>query len=129
MSATVWAWAQTENNSARTTVFMTALVHFKCRACDGDLSIPPSSAKSIKCPHCGAELPLFMDDSILGQGIVTTCVSCGHDTLYVQKDFSRQAGIAIVGLGIALSIFFFARNQPIFAMASLGLTALVDFLA
>lgn len=108
---------------------MTALIHFKCRACDKDLSIPTSPAKSVKCPHCGVELPLFMSDSILGQGIVTTCVSCGHDALYVQKDFSRQAGIAIVGLGIALSIFFFARSQPVFAMASLGLTALVDFLA
>ena len=37
--------------------------------------------------------------------------------------------MAIVGLGIAASLYFFARNQPMFAMGALGLTALVDFLA
>jgi hypothetical protein len=70
-----------------------------------------------------------MSDSLLDRNIVTMCVSCGHDTLYVQKDFNRQVGMAIVGLGIAASIYFFARSRPIFAMAALGITAFVDFLA
>ncbi len=34
-----------------------------------------------------------------------------------------------MGAGIAASLYFFARNQPVFAMAALGLTALIDFLA
>jgi hypothetical protein len=70
-----------------------------------------------------------MNDSLRDRNIVTTCVSCGHDTLYVQKDFNRQVGMAIVGLGIIASIYFFARSKPIFAMAALGVTAFVDFLA
>jgi hypothetical protein len=70
-----------------------------------------------------------MNESILDRNIVTTCVSCGHDTLYVQKDFNRWAGVAIVVLGIVASVYFFARGQPVLAMAALGLTALVDFLA
>jgi hypothetical protein len=37
--------------------------------------------------------------------------------------------MAIVGFGIAASIYFLARSQPMFAMGALGLTALVDFLA
>jgi hypothetical protein len=61
--------------------------------------------------------------------MVTMCLSCGHDTFYVQKDFSRRAGLAIVVAGIATSIYFFAQNQPMVAMAMLGLTAVVDFLA
>jgi hypothetical protein len=65
----------------------------------------------------------------LDRNLVTTCVSCGHDTLYVQKDFNRRAGIAIVALGIVASVYFFARSQPVLAMTALGLTALVDFLA
>jgi hypothetical protein len=69
-----------------------------------------------------------MNDSIVGPGIVTTCVSCGHDNLYVQKDFNRQVGMAIVGVGIVASLYFFARNQPVLAMASLAATAVVDFL-
>jgi hypothetical protein len=70
-----------------------------------------------------------MNDSIVNRGIVTTCVSCGHDALYVQKDFNRTTGLAIVVIGIATSIYFFARERPITAMLALGLTALVDFLA
>jgi len=70
-----------------------------------------------------------MNDSIANRATVTTCVSCGHDAFYVQKDFNRNVGIAIVGLGITSSIYFFARSQPLLAMAALALTALVDLLA
>jgi hypothetical protein len=70
-----------------------------------------------------------MDDSILDRNVVTKCVSCGHDTLYLQKDFNRQLGMAIVGLGIGMSIYLFARNQPLYAMSALGITAGIDFLA
>ena len=108
---------------------MNPIIHFKCRACGGELAIPPSQAERVSCPHCQAELPVFISESILNRSIVTACVSCGHDALYVQKDFSRRAGLAIVAIGIAASIYFFARSQPIAAMGALGLTALVDFLA
>jgi len=83
----------------------------------------------IRCPHCSTDLEVFTNDSIVDQNIVITCISCGHDTLYVQKDFNRHAGMAIVGLGIAASLYFFARGQPIPAMGALVLTALIDFLA
>jgi Zn ribbon nucleic-acid-binding protein len=108
---------------------MGPIIFFKCRACDSELSIPPSQAERVVCPHCHTELPLFINDSITDRATVTACVSCGHDALYVQKDFNRQVGLVIVGIGIATSIYFFARSQPIFAMIALGLTAVVDFLA
>jgi hypothetical protein len=72
---------------------------------------------------------MFMNDSIVNGGPVTACVSCGQDALYVQKDFNRNTGLAIVVIGIAASIYFFARSRPVLAMAALGLTAMVDFLA
>src|SRR4051812_442409 len=107
---------------------MTPIIHFKCRACEREISISPSRTERVACPHCKSEIPVFMDDSMVGQGIVSTCVSCGHDNLYVQKDFNRKLGMVIVGAGIAASLYFFARSQPVQAMASLGATALVDFL-
>jgi hypothetical protein len=70
-----------------------------------------------------------MNEPILERSIITACVTCGHNTFYVQKDFNRRTGIAIVTLGIAASVYFFARGQPLAAMTALGLTALVDFLA
>ena len=108
---------------------MTPNILFKCPGCGGQLAIPPSQNNPVVCTHCRNEFPIFTNDSILNAGPVTTCVSCGLDTLYVQKDFNRQTGLAIVVLGIAASVYFFARSRPVLAMAALGLTALVDFLA
>src|SRR5262249_25917971 len=108
---------------------MSLIILFRCRACEKELSIVPSAAARTTCPHCRTELPLFINESMLKQAVITACVSCGHDALYVQKDFNRRVGLAIVGLGIAMSIYFFARGQPMSAMAALGLTALVDLLA
>jgi hypothetical protein len=107
---------------------MAPIIHFKCRACERELSIAPSRTERVACPHCGRELPVFLNDSIVERGIVTTCVSCGHDNLYVQKDFNRQAGMAIVVIGVAASLYFFAKGQPLLAMGSLAVTAGVDFL-
>ena len=70
-----------------------------------------------------------MDDGILDKNIITQCVSCGHDTLYLQKDFNRTVGMGIVGIGIIFSIYFFARGSPLYAMGTLAVTALIDFLA
>jgi hypothetical protein len=107
---------------------MPPIIHFKCRACERELSIAPSQTERVTCPHCNSEIPVFLNDSIVSRGIVTTCVSCGHDSLYVQKDFNRVLGMAVVGAGIAASLYFFAKSQPLLAMASLGATAAVDFL-
>lgn len=108
---------------------MIPIIHFKCRACEGEILLSPSETKQVTCPHCKQPIEVFMNASILNRSVVTACVSCGHDAFYVQKDFNRQLGVAIVGLGIIASIYFFARGRPTYAMASLGLTALVDFLA
>ena len=88
----------------------------------------PSRRAALTCAHCKRELEVLVNDSLINQGVVTTCVSCGHDTLYVQKDFNRRVGLALVGVGVAGSLYFFGKGQPIYAMAALGLTALVDFL-
>ena len=70
-----------------------------------------------------------MDDFVRNGNIVTKCVCCGHDAFYVQRDFNRQVGMLIVALGIVISVYFFARGQPLYAMGALAVTALVDFLA
>jgi len=108
---------------------MSPIIHFKCIACEREMAIAPSATERARCPHCNAEVDVFINGSLLEGNVVTTCVSCGHDALYVQKDFNRQLGIGIVGIGIALSIYFFARSEPFLAMAVLGMTALVDFYA
>jgi len=70
-----------------------------------------------------------MNDSIVDSDIVTQCISCGHDTLYRQKDFNRAVGMGLVGIGVIISLYFFARGEPLYAMGALAVTALIDFLA
>ena len=106
---------------------MVPIIHFKCRSCEGDVPVRPERTVLVRCPHCNDEAEVFINDSLVEHRIVTVCVSCGHDTFYVQKDFNRKVGLGIVGVGIAASIYFFAQGQPLYAMGSLGLTAFIDF--
>ena len=69
-----------------------------------------------------------MDPTIEKEGFVRNCVSCGHDSLYIQKDFNRGLGIAIVIVGSLVSLYFFSRSQPIPAMLALFASAGVDLL-
>ncbi len=59
--------------------------------------------------------------------MVQTCVTCGHDSLYIQKDFNRSLGVAIVVVGVLTSVLFLSRSEPLYAMLSLGVTAAVDY--
>jgi hypothetical protein len=59
---------------------------------------------------------------------VAACIACGHGDLYVQKDFNRQVGVAIVIVGIVFSTYFFNHRQPFYAMASLVATAMIDLM-
>ena len=54
------------------------------------------------------------------------CARCGHDNLYIQKDFSRVLGISIVVIGVAICVVFFALDKLFLAMTALASMALVD---
>lgn len=60
--------------------------------------------------------------------MVRHCVACGHETLYVQKDFNRNLGVAIVAVGSLAALYFFAQSRPVYAMLALLISAAVDFL-
>jgi hypothetical protein len=108
---------------------MGGIIHFKCRACDGEIAIRPQHNAELNCPHCKAKIHVAIDDSLVSGSAVQNCISCGHDTLYTQKDFNRAMGVFIVSVGICASLYFFALSQPMLAMGALGATALVDLLA
>ena len=105
---------------------MGRIVLFKCRSCNGEIAFLPTAVGSAPCPHCKEEMPVRVDDSLVRDGIVRQCIAWGHDSVYVQKDFNRNLGVAIVVIGVATSIYFFAQNEPFYAMASLFGMAIVD---
>ena len=100
----------------------------QCRACDSEVSFNPAEAGLLACPRCKKPIPLRVDKSISENATVHTCVACGHDNLYIQKDFNRALGIAIVVVGCLASVYFLSRTQPLNAMLALGGTAAVDYL-
>jgi hypothetical protein len=107
---------------------MDRIIVSKCRACDDEVAFTPSSAEIITCPHCNKTAPVRNDAFLIENSIVRNCVCCGHDTLYIQKDFNRNLGLTIVLIGVLASVIAFSREEPFYAMLSLVVTAVVDLI-
>ncbi len=105
---------------------MVQIIHFKCSKCERELQTPPADAETLACPTCGHVSDLRLTESLKAGRIVDTCAVCGHDKLYIQKDFNRALGISIVVIGVLISILLFARSNAFYAMLALVGTAVVD---
>ena len=64
-------------------------VHFLCPRCEKRLAREDSAQP---CEYCGAP-------STVVATVSDRCSACGHDQLYVQKDFNRATGITLVVIG------------------------------
>src|SRR5262245_11735130 len=101
----------------------------KCRNCNREIAFPPAAIREgITCPGCQNSVPLRMDPAIDEEHFIRNCVSCGHDALYIQKDFNRNVGVGIVILGSLVSLYFFSKSQPVYAGLALFVSAGVDLL-
>ena len=61
----------------------------------------------------------FVRDHLTDEGGLTGCLVCGHPELYVQRDFPRVAGMAVVVVAAVLA--------PWTYYISLGVAAIADF--
>jgi hypothetical protein len=107
---------------------MAGIIHLGCKNCDGEIVFSAEMIPHILCSYCKQPLHLAIDTFPPAGSSPTACLGCGHTDFYVQKDFNRNLGLAIVVIGIAVSLYFFSQNKPMLAMGALGLTAVVDFL-
>ena len=107
---------------------MSEIILMQCRACDSEVSFIPAEAGTLVCPRCRKPVVVRVDQSLSENHIVQNCVTCGHDSLYIQKDFNRSLGVAIVVLGSLVSVYFLSQSQPLYSMITLGLAAAVDYL-
>jgi uncharacterized paraquat-inducible protein A len=78
----------------------------------------------LQCRKCEAEIQA----PLAAGGMVRSCAACGHDRLYIQKDFNRNLGLAIVVAGSVISVILFALGYAFSAIVTLGVTALIDVL-
>jgi Zn ribbon nucleic-acid-binding protein len=105
-----------------------SLIIFQCRSCESEITTGPEPASKVDCPACGKPQHVYIMPSLSVSKQVETCVACGYDDFYIQKDFNRRLGMGIVVVGILFSTYFFNHRQPINAMASLVITAIVDLI-
>lgn len=57
-----------------------------------------------KCTVCETEVPIRLGKGHLG-GELKTCICCGGESFYKQKDFNRKIGVALFILAAILSIW------------------------
>ena len=102
------------------------IILIACRKCAKEIRFEPANTDHVQCPSCQSDVPVRVDRSILEEGVVRKCIACGHDTLYIQKDFNRTLGLAIVVAGSLGSLFFFSRGEPLYAILALVAMAVID---
>ncbi|HEY8712413.1 MAG TPA: hypothetical protein VIM68_06045 [Thermoanaerobaculia bacterium] len=68
-------------------------VNFLCPKCERRLSREGAASP---CEHCGTGSSVAAPPA---NSLITQCAACGHEELYVQKDFNRMTGIALVAAG------------------------------
>ena len=105
---------------------MSRIIHFKCPGCETEVETAPLTLDRLECPACSRKLDLRPTAVVRSGDMVDACAACGHDNLYIQKDFNRTLGLTIVVVGVLFSLFFFARNAPAYAMLALVGMAAID---
>jgi len=72
------------------------IVEYLCRGCEWRLPAESGIEKSIPCENCGEDNGVIASPAT---DPVSKCGSCGHEELFVQKDFNRTTGIVLVIIG------------------------------
>jgi hypothetical protein len=70
-------------------------VHFLCKKCERRMATE-ASERAAPCEHCGTESGVVAPTA---DRPVQACAACGEREMYVQKDFNRATGIALVVVG------------------------------
>lgn len=95
-----------------------------CPNCESHAPLPAKAGASA-CPRCGHELPAAVDVSGGGPDL-NVCHVCGHDELYVQKDFPHWLGLTILLGAVAASFVTYSYHQIAWTWAILVGSAALD---
>ena len=102
------------------------LIAFDCPKClktdRGEVS--PSQLR-VLCTHFGWSRGV--DESQIQGDSPASCLVCGCEDLWRQKDFDQRLGVLIVGVGIVMSTIAVAYMMPGVAMIILMLFGLADW--
>jgi DNA-directed RNA polymerase subunit RPC12/RpoP len=109
-------------------------IAYACPACSATVVHDRvEAARSLDCPHCGAQLPVPAGGIIWsapGEGEprprLDRCLVCPSHELFVRKDFPQRLGVGIVVVGLAASCVTWGMRLLVPTFAILFATALID---
>ena len=79
-------------------------IEFRCTHCgavERDQALAPGRA--LACRACGRDQPFDGEECLGADGTLEACPSCGTREFYVQRDFNRRVGLAMVILAVLLA--------------------------
>ena len=77
-------------------------VHFACGRCGNGMTLGLDDTGGVVCARCGERALLAAPAP--GPGPLQRCAACGCDALFVQRDFNRKLGVALVGVAALLAL-------------------------
>ncbi len=93
-------------------------VNFLCPLCSREnVYVTGEDPQDFTCEHCQSSVRLEVSESVQQRSVVDRCVLCCKDLFFVQKDFNRKLGCAIVLLGAVASVYTYGASLLLAAAA------------
>jgi len=97
-------------------------VSFLCEGCGREnVRTLDAQAAGSACPGCGRSFVLHACENPARPAALSRCLCCGLDRLYVQKDFSKKAGLWVFIVAAALSVPTWGLSLLAATLIDLGL--------
>ena len=99
----------------------------KCPQCGAGLPLTAADAPgAIKCGRCGRDIPLSTSEGVREDRAVDCCPVCEGADFYTRKDFDPKVGLTVVIIGAAISAGFYWLGRDLVAYGILAAVVLVD---
>lgn len=99
----------------------------KCPKCGAGLPVDAREALAgINCGRCGREIPLTISGAVRADQVVDKCPVCLGGDFYIRKDFDPKAGLTVVIIGALISAGFYWFGRDLIAYGILAFAVLVD---
>lgn len=101
-------------------------VNVHCPGCEAYLPLAPTGGTPWPCPYCGAFLTPIASPHSAAEPELRACRYCGHDELYVQKDFPHWLGLTILISAVVASFITYSYHEIAWTWVILLGSAAVD---
>ena len=102
-------------------------VRFGCEGCGETVEQAlPEKGGGLRCPWCSRERQVEAPALFAPEGAALRCAVCHGDDLYLQRDFPRRAGLAVMAIGALAFLALAGYGHLLAGFAVLGSLTLLD---